>query len=401
MKKLILTIIIILFMFLPTFKSLTISANDLDNQDDSRKIIYLDLIGCEVCDAIKDYGVLEGLEEQGVDITVYDVMQDPLKADQYASIYNISGGRAAPIIFAGDNYYRGADEIKEAFDNGDIYYHSQYDLRDISEYEPRDFSFLGGLVFIILTGLLDGINPCAIAMLLMFITMIGFTKSTKIMLTVSLSYIISVFIAYFFIGLGFLTFLSVSRGIFDNLSLVLYSFFSILTLFLAGITFYDYLMTRNQKYENVKNQLPRFIRRFNERLMEKMTAILEEKQGSKQFFWFVIIPSFIGILVGITEAACTGQIYVAVLASLEANMQPGIDVIKVFYLFVFNLMFILPLIIIAIVAIKSKNTMVIANFMREHLSKIKLATALFFLFMAVYFVLLIMDVGFINFEITL
>uniref|UniRef100_UPI0031B58224 hypothetical protein n=1 Tax=Methanocalculus natronophilus TaxID=1262400 RepID=UPI0031B58224 len=189
--------------------------------------------------------------------------------------------------------------------------------------------------------------------------------------------------------------------IFDNLSLVLYSFFSILTLFLAGITFYDYLMTRNQKYENVKNQLPRFIRRFNERLMEKMTAILEEKQGSKQFFWFVIIPSFIGILVGITEAACTGQIYVAVLASLEANMQPGIDVIKVFYLFVFNLMFILPLIIIAIVAIKSKNTMVIANFMREHLSKIKLATALFFLFMAVYFVLLIMDVGFINFEITL
>lgn len=401
MKKLIYFNITIIFMLLSMVIGQNIQATNVNGDDVDRHIVYLDLIGCEVCDAIKDYGVLEGLEEQGISITVYDVMQDPLKADEYAHAYNISGGRAAPIIMAGDTYFRGDEDIIKAFDNGDIFYHSQYDLRDTSDYEPRDFSFLGGLAFIILTGLLDGINPCAIAMLLMFITMIGFTKSTKIMLTVSFSYIIAVFIAYFSIGLGFLTFLSISRGFFDNLSIFLYSFFTVLTMFLAGLTFYDYLATKNQKYENVKNQLPRFIRRFNERLMVKMTSILEEKQGNKKFFWFVIIPAFIGILVGITEAACTGQIYVAVLASLEANMQPGIDIIKVFYLFVFNLMFILPLIIIAIVAIKSKNTMAIANFMREHLSKIKFATALFFLFMAIYFVLLIMDVGFIQFEITL
>ncbi len=372
-----------------------------DEQKTARRIVYLDLIGCEVCDQVKDYGVLEGLEAQGVQITVYEVMREPLKADQYAYAYDISGGRAAPIIFAGDTYFRGADEIVEAYDNGDIYYHAQYPLRDISDYEAGDYSFLTGLAFIILTGLLDGINPCAIAMLLMFITMIGFTKSTKIMLTVSFSYITAVFVAYFFIGLGFLTFLSVSRSMFDNISLVLYSFFSLLTLFLAGLTFYDYFMTKNEKYENVKNQLPRFIRRFNERLMQKMTSILEEKKGKRQVVWFVAIPAFIGLLVGVTEAACTGQIYVAVLASLEANMQPGIDIIKVFYLLVFNLMFIMPLIIIAVLAIKSKNTMAIANSMRVHLSKIKLATAIFFLFMAIYFVLLIMDVGFIQFELSL
>ncbi len=389
---------IVLLFFTPGLKAeSTENANDID-----RKIVYLDLIGCEVCDRVKDHGVLEGLEAQGVEVIIYDVMQDPLISDQYAAAYNVRGGKAAPIIFAGDTYFRDADKIIAAYEDGDIYYHAQYDLRDIDDYEPRDFTFITGLVFIVLTGLLDGINPCAIAMLLMFISMIGFTKSTKLMITVSISYISAVFVTYFTIGLGFLTILGISRQAFDNISVFLYGFFSVLTLFLAILTFYDFIVTKHDKYDQVKNQLPRFIRRFNEGLMARMTQVLETKEDKKgRIIWFVVIPAFIGVLVGITEAACTGQIYVAVLASLEANMQAGIDVIKVFYLFVFNLMFILPLLIIALIAIKSKNTMVVANLMREHLPKIKFATALFFLFMAIYFILLIMDVGFLNFDISL
>jgi len=335
-------------------------------------------------------------------VIVYDVMDDPLKADQYAYAYGISGGRAAPIIFTGETYFRGANDIIEAYENGDIFYHSQYELLDVSDYQPRDFSFLSGLAFIIVTGLLDGINPCAIAMLLMFISMIGFTKNTKVMLLVSFSYIFSVFLTYLIIGFGFLTVLGLSRQAFENVSIFLYGFFSALTLFLALITFYDYFVTKNQKYEQVKNQLPKFIRNFNERLMKKMTTVMAEKHNKNQrILWLIAIPAFIGVLVGITEAACTGQIYVAVLASLESSMAPGINAIKTFYLIVFNLMFVMPLIIIAIVSIKTKNTMLVANLTREHLPKIKFATAVFFLFMAVYFILMIMDVGFLNFELSI
>jgi len=393
---------ILLIVIASSFHNSPIHAESSDRSDDDLQVVYLDLIGCEVCDKVKDHGVIDGLKAQGVDVIIYDVMDDPVKSDQYASAYGISGGRAAPIIFAGDTYFRGADDIIEAYESGDILYHAQYELRDVSDYQPRDFSFIGGLVFIILTGLLDGVNPCAIAMLLMFISMIGFTKSTKIMITVSFSYIFSVFMTYLIIGFGFLTVLGLSRQAFENVSIVLYGFFSALTLFLAVVTFYDYFVTKNQNYEQVKNQLPKFIRNFNEKLMKKMTTVMEDKHNKNQrFIWFIVIPSFVGILVGITEAACTGQIYIAVLASLEASVQPGINAIKVFYLVVFNLMFIMPLIIIAIISIKSKNTMFVANLTREHLPKIKFATAIFFLFMAIYFVLMIMDVGFLNFELTL
>ena len=371
-------------------------------EDKDLEVVYLDLIGCEVCDRIKDHGVISGLEEQGVNVIIYDVRKDPLISDQYAFAYGIRGGRAAPIIFAGDVYFRGADDIIEAFENGDILYHAQYPLRDLDDYQPRDFTFLTGLIFVMITGLLDGINPCAIAMLLMFISMIGFTKNAKIMLVVSISYISAIFITYLAIGIGFLTILGLSQTAFGNISIILYSFFALLTFFLAVITFYDFIVTRNQRYDKVKNQLPGYIRKLNERIMTKFTKILEEKQNKrKAFLWFILIPAFIGVLVGITEAACTGQIYIAVLASLEASMTTGLNAIKMFYLIVFNIMFIFPLLIIAFIAIKTQTTVGVANFIRENMPKIKLATSVFFFFMAIYFVLMILGIELIRFEFTL
>jgi hypothetical protein len=120
---------------------------------------------------------------------------------------------------------------------------------------------------------------------------------------------------------------------------------------------------------------------------------LEAKQDHKfAFFWIIFVPVIIGILIGITEAACTGQIYVTVLASLHANNPLGIGVIEIIYIFVFNLMFIVPLILIALIAIKSNNVIGISNFMREHLYVTKFVTAMFFLAMSLYFIYTIITI---------
>lgn len=365
------------------------------------KIVYLDLDGCEVCDTVKDYGVLSGLEAQGVEVVVYDVMKDPLISDQYAFAYGISGGRAAPIIFAGDVYFRGDKAIIAAYNDGSIVENAQHPLRSLEGYEARDFTFLGGLLFVIIAGLLDGINPCAIAMLLMFISLIGVTKHRKVMVIVTASYITSILITYLIIGFGFLTILGLSRTAFSNISFYLYGFFFLLTLFLSAITFYDFFVTRKDDYSKVKNQLPKFIQGFNKKLMEKLTATMDSQKRFK-YMWFIVIPAFIGILVGITEAACTGQIYIAVLASLEANNPGGgVGTVELFYLVVFNIMFVLPLMIIATIAIITKNTMVVADFVRKHLFIIKFATAVFFLVMAIYFLLLAFDYSVFNFDFSL
>lgn len=362
------------------------------------KIVYLDLDGCEVCDAVKDYGVLTALEAQGVEVIIYDVMKEPLISDQYAFAYGIDGGRAAPIIFAGDVYFRGEQDIIQAFEDGRIFENAQNPLRSLEGYEPREFTFIGGLLFVIIAGLLDGINPCAIAMLLMFITLIGVTKHRKVMVIVTTSYILSILLTYLIIGFGFLTILGLSRSAFGDISFYLYGFFFLLTLFLAILTLYDFFVTKKDDYSKVKNQLPKFIQGFNKRLMEKLTETMDSQKRFK-YLWFILIPAFIGVLVGITEAACTGQIYIAVLASLEANNPGGgIGAVEIIYLVVFNIMFVVPLMIIATIAIITRNTISIANFVRKHLFVIKFATAVFFLVMAVYFLLLALGYSLFSFE---
>ena len=378
--------------------------------EESPKVVYLDLRGCEDCAVVKGayhstynpnrLNIIEELEKLGIEVVVYDVVRDPLISDQYAFAYGISGGRAAPIIFSGDQYYQGVPAIFAAFNNGDIQANSTESLRDpIEGYEPRDLNYITALLFVIGAGLIDGVNPCAIAMLLMFISMIGFTKNKKVLLTVSISYIGAVFVTYYFIGVILLMLFNVALSV-GVLSVILYSFFGLLTLFLAGLTFYDFWVTRKEEYENVKNQLPSFIRKFNQRLMEKFTKLLEDKhEKGKRFIWFILIPVIIGILVGITEAACTGQMLIFTLAWLESQTASGVTLIKLVYLFVFVVFFIMPLIVIAVIAIKAQSTMVVANFVRENLSKIKFVTAVFFLAMAIYFGFMIYE-DFLKFYLT-
>jgi hypothetical protein len=387
-KKIVLCLVIILVLLTH------LKPNVYAEVDESYpKVVYLDLAGCEVCQQVKDYGVLEGLENQGVTVVIYDVLRDPLMADTYVSVYQVEGGKAAPIIFAGDQYYRGADAIIEAYDSGEIYTNAHDSLKDLSSYQARDISFITGLLLIIGAGLLDGINPCAIAMLLVFISMIGLTKNKKIAITVSLAYILSIFITYTVIGFGFLSLLGLSRNAFHIIAPFLYGFFALITLILFCITLYDFVVTRNDDYGKVKNQLPKFIRKFNEKIIYRLSLVLEAKQDHKfAFFWIIFVPVIIGILIGITEAACTGQIYVTVLASLHANNPLGIGVIEIIYIFVFNLMFIVPLILIALIAIKSNNVIGISNFMREHLYVTKFVTAMFFLAMSLYFIYTIITI---------
>ncbi len=379
-----------LVILLITALSMTVAHGPLVAQspEPDRQIVFIDESVCSVCARVHDHGVITGLEAQGVEVIVYDIHlggEDLTNAAKYAQAYGFD--LTVPVIIAGDDVFIGADDIIVAYDEGDIYAQAQYPLRSIEDIVLEDLPFFEGLWLVTIGGLLSGFNPCAIAMLLMFISMIGFIRESKIIIIVSAAYIAAVFVTHFAIVYGFLALLGLSRTLFGNVSIYLYAFFGLLTLFLAVLTFYDFLMARSDKYENVKNQLPGFIRKFNEKIMIRFTTAIDtDATRRRRVLWLVGIPVLIGILVGITEAACTAQPMLIAFARLEGSMTPGVGTIKLVYLLVSNVMFIMPLVIIAIVAIKSKSTMALANFIRSHLSKIKLATALFFFIMSIYFV---------------
>ncbi len=354
------------------------------DNDDYHEVIYFYEPRCLTCFEVTESGVLDDLETQGIPVRQVHVDENDFESVYLFTAFLSTYGSDDdyPIVFAGDDFYAGANAIINGVEDGDIQQSALNPLRDVSE--PASLEGWSGFLTVIVAGLLDGVNPCAIAMLLMFISILGFMKSKKMLMIVSISYILGVLLTYFFVGFGLLQFLATPTvtQFMASLGQILYIIFAVMATLLFLVTFYDYIVTKNEDYEKVKNQLPSKIKRFNKNLMEKFTTVLKDENPSfKKTLNTFFIPFIIGVIVGFTEAACTGQIYFFILVGLH-TVNPALGLI---YLIIFNLLFILPLIIIAIIAVRSKNVMAVSNFFREHLSTIKLLTALFFLAMAIFF----------------
>jgi len=376
-----------IFPLLLTFLAVFTLINPLPihaQNDTFNEVIYFYEPRCLSCFEVEESGVLDQLEDEGIPVRRVHVDENDFESVYLFTAFLSSYGSNDdyPIVFAGDDYYAGASTIIEGVENGSIQESALNPLRTVSE--PASLEGWSGFLTVIVAGLLDGVNPCAIAMLLMFISILSFMKSKKMLLIVSFAYIFGVLITYFLVGFGLLQFLAtptVTRFM-AELGQLLYIIFAVMAFLLFLITFYDFLVTKNEDYDKVKNQLPSKIKRFNKNLMEKFTSVLKDENPSfKKTVNTFFIPFVIGVIVGFTEAACTGQIYFFILVGLH-TVNPALGFV---YLVIFNLLFILPLVVIAIIAVRSKNIMAVSNFFRENLSTIKLLTALFFLAMAIFF----------------
>ncbi len=369
-----------LFIWLST--NLYLDASE-HNEDTLNDVVYFYDVLCSECQALENAGVFEALENQGLNVLKYDATEQPRLFSQYVASYDTQA--SVPILFAGDDVYVGKTEIVDGMENETILTSAYTPLKVLGEgFVLEGFS---GLLTVIVAGLIDGVNPCAIAMLLMFVSLISFVKNKRVMILVSAAYILGVFTTYLAVGLGVLHLLSSAfvQSLINDFSIILYSIFALLAFVFFVVTFYDFLVTKNEKYEKVKNQLPQFMKNLNKRIMTYLTNVLKtENITLKHRINLFVIPFVVGLIIGITEAACTGQIYFFVLALIETGATGS----GTFYLIVFNLMFILPLIIIALIAILNRNVMAVSNFVREHLALIKLLTALFFLAMVILFVYL-------------
>jgi len=377
------------FVFLLLFSSVFPFQN-LGADEHEPTVVYFHIESCSGCQKVKDEGIVDALENEGITVLKYDVSKE-IEAKRFLAFnetYNVPDDeRYTPLMFAGDSHFHGADTIIDAYENGDLQSFASEPLLDVPD-EFQSLEGVSGLLRVIGSGLLDGINPCAIAMLLMFISMIGFLKDKKTLIFVASSYILGIFLTYFAIGIGLFWVMTAFQSTLNALSHILYGLFAVLALALFALTFRDFLVTRKEEYGKVKNQLPSGIKKWNKNLMKRFSHVIEnEENPTKRLFFIGVIPFIIGIVIGITEAACTGQIYLMILLSIRTS-EPLTGTL---YLIVFNLMFILPLIIIAVVAVMTKNVMGVSDFFRRKMPLIKLLTSIFFIIMAVYFIFLVFD----------
>jgi len=182
-------------------------------------------------------------------------------------------------------------------------------------------AYLPKIATVVVTAAIDSINPCAIGVLILMISvMLAGKQSTKRMLLLGGIYITAVLVVYLLAGLGLMYY-------FSTLPLVLAQYISIavgVLIVLAGII-------------EIKDYF--WYGRWFSLTIPPIFAKKLHNYTSKATITSVI---FLGAFVSAVELPCTGAPYLAIITLLSQNF----DFTAFLLLVLYNIIFVLPLIII-------------------------------------------------------
>lgn len=180
---------------------------------------------------------------------------------------------------------------------------------------------------VLLTGLIDGINPCAIGMILFLLGyLVLFARQRKRLMPTGILYILFVFLTYFIMGIAFFAAISalIVNPVYYSVSAIINLVFGLILILAGLINLKDYFWYGKG-----------LILRIPESIGPKLQSLVEK----------VSYPAVImlAILVTIFEAPCSLPLY---LGTVRVISLAGVGrATEIFYLILYNLMFILPLIV--------------------------------------------------------
>lgn len=295
-------------------------------------------------------------------------------------------GRKSPVLYWNGALHYGAEDIKKlaageiksgeygttkrnalvaALEDKDI------DTRNLLDRKAGEIT----LGVILLAGLADGVNPCVFSTLIFFISLLSVAKvGGRKLVVAGTVYCLACFLAYLSLGFGLLNFLKIFSGYRSLQSWIDYLTAGIL-VFLAVASFIDaWRYHRTAEAGSVRLQLPGKVKELIHRVM---------KAGLSYRF---LVPGIFtaGVLVTGLEAVCTGQVYVPVLIFLSRSPEGAGSAI--FYLLLYNLMFILPLIAVFAAAYFGAGTLRLVKWGRREVTAAKVFMGLFFIVLAVFLI---------------
>lgn len=367
--------VILMFMCFP----MTVNAAKKNTVTKTLDVVYFYSSKCLACKENKSF--IANIEKlDGVNLITYNTDVEDCSNAQYAYAehYGVPEEKSliVPFMYFGNKYYElspaNHQEVLSAIDaytSGVIAFENfEYDPNKCEQSVFEKFMSSMTVPAILLAGLLDGINPCAISMLMIFYSFLLMTENKKKIVFMSTMFIIGIFIANLSFGLGVKTFYNAFAG---N-SIVLYSLYGAAVIMcLVAIVLNTIDIVNHNKNVEAKNQLP-------DKIKFKLANILRNSVFSK---FAIFITFFVGFLIGVVELACTGQIYFPTLTYMIQNTQYGFKGIML--LIGYNIMFVLPLIIITVIAACVKEPEKIKNIIMRRNWIIKLCANIFFVIMLI------------------
>ena len=290
-------------------------------------------------------------------------------AQNYFDAYHVpQADRHTPILFYTTGYMLGdhviIQDLKMLITSGA--------LQNFKEPEAtREISLNFPLIFG--AGLLGGVNPCSISMVLMLLSLLASRRDQII--RAGISYIVSKLITYLFLGLVLYKSLEALNSSAFHVVLIAAEWAAAaLAAALCVLNILDYFNARRERYGKIRVQLPQRLRAFNNRLIKTTVG-----NGAR---FMIPLVFLLGVVISAGEFLCTGQIYVA--AILYVLRSGGIAAVPAFLTYVAAM--IIPMSILLYLCAKGRRLLEMSEFARKNMPIIKLANAVLFLAFAVYMI---------------
>lgn len=350
---------------------------------DRIQLLFFSTLSCSNCEKAWEYlGTLpehvnvEG-REYPLDIINLSVAEDDnaLFFSDLARQYNVpESEQKVPVLFLGDRWLAGENSIRKdtwellmkGSGLGSTY---QASVQEKDSGESNVFFLLKTLG----VGFLNGFNPCALSIVLLFLSLLATMKEG--FLKYSIAFLIGKFVAYVLMGIAVSMAVSaVSLQAFTVVRNVINVVLILFCIVLAVGNLLDCYHAFRGEYGRIRVQLPRVLRRFNDRTVR---AILNPAVGR-----LLLLVVFAGsMLIAVGEFFCTGQIYLASILQWLTRSLGGVSYLT-FVLYCTALC--LPSAIITVMVNRGKSAMALADGSLKRMPWIKLANALLFLVFAAF-----------------
>jgi len=333
-------------------------------------VLFFYQTGCLHCEVVEYF--LKDLESRcnNLKIIRLEVGSDENNRDVFLKYTQERGLKTVtPIVVVGNTSLVGEKEMKDNIE-GIVKECSEECHPCIAingtyiESEPPEGGVLS-LVAVVSTGFIDGVNPCAFAVMIFFVsylTAVGRSKRT--ILLSGMAYITAVFFTYLGLGIGVM-------GAIRTLNIQQYLPIpvALFTLLVGFLSLYD-AYTSRKKPSDMVIKMPSKLRGL-------VNKVIRENVRSR---YIIGVSVLLGVLVASFELPCTGEVYLPILSILS---HKGV-LVALPFLAVYNFMFVLPLFGLFALIYQGTDSQRVAQFVMRHTPLMKLLVGILLILLAFY-----------------
>lgn len=346
-------------------------------------ILFFYSSSCGTCNAARV--ILEDMKAKYPDIDVHEYdIGDPdnfILLHSYFDYYNVRERKRGTLgIFIGDKAFASADvsdgNLRRDLEEQIKRYEDGCECLDVEASEKVVIDLFNSFTIsaVLIAGLIDGLNPCAFATLIFFITYLSATGRTKKqILAIGITFTLGVFITYMVLGLGLYQVFHSAEQV-RMISMLIYPIMGIIALLFGIYSVYDFNKARKGKKEEMVLQLPKPIKRLTARFIKHQV----------QLKYLALIAVMTGVVISLFEFMCTGQVYLPTIVYVTGVSAYQSQAILL--LLLYNFMFVLPLIIIFGAAYAGKGSERMQEVLDRHRAHIKLITAIVFFILGIFLI---------------